>query len=87
MTLREQLVLLADSYAAIKGLARATVSDRVLNAGHVLDRLAAGRADITTATLERAVLWFDANWPEDNPWPVDLARPSLAADARHKEAA
>ena len=81
MNLRLQLVTVADTYANAKGQARATVSTLVLNGGHVLDGLAGGQADVTTKTFEKAVAWFDANWPADLAWPEGVARPSAAASA------
>lgn len=83
--LRLKLVELADAYAAAMGLSRATVSDKVMGAGHVLDGVADGR-DVTTATFERAVKWFDGKWPKAATWPSNLQRPSLVAKAKRTEA-
>lgn len=87
MNLRQQLVTLADCYLASIGRARATLSTTLLKDGKILDRLARGEADVTTVTFERAVLWFDQNWPTDLPWPAGVARPSLVAQAADTEAA
>lgn len=75
--LRLQLLGLADAYAVAKGLSRARVSTIVFNGGMVLDRIANAGTDITTGTLERAVLWFSANWPDGVAWPEGLARPAV----------
>lgn len=75
MTLREQLVRLAQEYAEAKGLSLARVSAIVMNGGHVLPRLATGEVDITTTKLERAIAWFSKNWPDDRLWPAYVRRP------------
>lgn len=81
LTLREQLVRVAEVYAEAKKLSLARVSNIVMNGGHVLPRLAAGESDITTATFEKALLWFSVNWPADLAWPEQLRRPAASEDA------
>lgn len=81
MNLRQSLVAVSDAYAASRGLARATVSAQVLNRGATLDRLADGKADLTTGTFEQAMRWFSANWPDGAEWPENVARPSPAIEA------
>jgi hypothetical protein len=73
--LRSQLLTVADAYCAARGLSRARVSTIVFNAGLALDRIAAGK-DLNTATWERAIGWFDENWPSTATWPREVSRPS-----------
>lgn len=75
LTLREQLVSLAETYAAAKGLSLSRVSTIVMKGGHVFGRLAAAETDLTTTSYERALKWFAANWPADCVWPEHVARP------------
>jgi hypothetical protein len=86
-TMRDKLIELADLYCLKKKRARATISTVVFGNGNILDRMARGEADVVTATFERAVKFFDANWPDDVPWPEGLQRPSLVAAAANTEAA
>lgn len=74
MTLREQLLIVADRYAEASGIGRKRVSTLVLNGGGKLDAIAQGR-DLTTGSFERAMLWFSDNWPSAVAWPQGVARP------------
>lgn len=74
MTLREQLLIVADRYAEASGIGRKRVSTLVLNGGGKLDAIAQGR-DLTTGSFERAMLWFSDNWPSTVSWPQGIARP------------
>ncbi|WP_309086431.1 hypothetical protein [Chelativorans sp.] len=75
MMLKQQLLLVSDAYSALVGLSRSRVSTIVLNRGSTLDAIAQGRADITTGTFEKAMLWFSENWPDDSAWPAGVERP------------
>lgn len=75
MLLKNQLLLVSDLYAAQMKLSRSRVSTIVLNRGATLDAIADGRADVTTGTFEKAMLWFSNNWPTDAVWPEAVARP------------
>lgn len=93
ITLRESILHLATLYAtATKSKARgggvslSSLSTKLFNDGKTLSRIEQG-GDLTTASFERALTWFDANWPDDEPWPADVIRPSLAASAASTEAA
>jgi hypothetical protein len=77
ITLRHQLIAVADGFAAHRGLSRARVSTLVFNSGTALNRIAAGR-DLNTKRWERAMLWFSRNWPEGAEWPAGVARPAPA---------
>lgn len=74
-TMREKLIEIFDLYCALKGVSPSTVSSRVLNGGGVLDRIING-GDVSTGNFERAIHWFDANWPDGAVWPEGLVRPS-----------
>jgi hypothetical protein len=81
MTLTEQLLMVSDVYSTAQGLSRARVSTIVLNRGSTLGSIAEGRADVTTATFEKAMLWFSSNWPTGIDWPQDIPRPMAEAAA------
>jgi hypothetical protein len=82
MNMREQILLVADTYANAAGIGRMRVSKIVLNRGSKLDDIASG-GDLVTGTFERAMEWFSDNWPTGASWPDNVVRPSRLA----KEAA
>ena len=86
MNLRDHLISLIETYAAAKGISPSHVSTMQFSSGSKYRELKEGR-DITVGRLEAAVAWFDANWPDDVPWPEGLPRPSVAAQAASTEAA
>ena len=75
MTLKGGLLCVADAYAAASGISRSRVSTIVLNRGATLDAIASGKADVTTGTYEKAMLWFSSHWPSAAAWPHDVERP------------
>lgn len=75
ITLRSQLVLVADAFGVATNRSRARVSTMVLNQGRRLDLIASAGMDITTERFERAMAWFSANWPDGAAWPADVPRP------------
>ncbi|MBD9445781.1 MULTISPECIES: hypothetical protein [unclassified Rhizobium] len=81
MTLREQLILVSDTFGQARGLGRQRVSTIVLNRGSTLDGVAIGEKDVTTGTFERAMQWFSDNWPEGAEWPTDVGRPQPVMEA------
>lgn len=87
MILKDQLLTVGDAFAQAAGLSRSRISTIVLNRGSTLDSIAAGRADVTTNTFEKAMLWFSANWPLDLDWPADVPRPDpIPLDGEHPSA-
>lgn len=76
MTLIEQLSTVATAYCERRGLSVARVSTLVFNDGSKLGDLMSGRSDLVTRRLERALLWFSANWPADLDWPASIDRPA-----------
>lgn len=85
MTLRDQLLSIAEIHAEAAGISRAWLSTKLFNDGKRLDVIAAGR-DLNTRTFERAMEWFSQNWPEGAQWPEGVARPG-GEDARPGEGA
>ena len=78
MTLKGCLLSVADTYALAAGLSRSRVSTIVLNRGATLEAIAAGKADVTTGTYEKAMVWFSTNWPAGAIWPEGIERPAVA---------
>ncbi|WP_107992023.1 hypothetical protein [Breoghania corrubedonensis] len=71
MTLRASLLAIGDSYAAETGSRRSRVSWIVFGDSKILDRIDRG-GDLTTRRYERALDWFDTNWPEKSAKPAIL---------------
>lgn len=75
-----QIVALADALSAATERTRGSISIAIFDDHSRIDGLAAGR-DLTTASAERALNWFAANWPEGLDWPESIPRPDPAASA------
>lgn len=71
----DQLLIVAAAYCEATKLSLARVSTLVFNHGSKLALLRDG-ADVSTATHERAMLWFSTHWPERTRWPKGVVRPS-----------
>lgn len=72
----DSLLEVARRYAEVEGVPLTTVSSRALNDGKKLTALEGG-ADINVKRLERALLWFSANWPAGAEWPAEIVRPEV----------
>lgn len=70
----DSLLNVARRYAEAEGVPLTTVSSRALNDGKKLSALEGG-ADINVKRLEKALVWFSANWPAGAAWPDDVLRP------------
>jgi hypothetical protein len=81
MKLTEQLIAVADAFATASNRSRATISTKVLNAGRRLDEIASGDADLSTGNFEKAMRWFDENWPLHTKWPEGVDRPIPRQDS------
>jgi hypothetical protein len=71
----DELVRLAEAYAAAKGRALSTISIKIFGRSHdkLFTRLRAG-CGCNTTTAQQASRWFDQHWPEDLPWPLAAPR-------------
>lgn len=76
MAMKDQLVRIADIYAASAGIGRKRVSTLVFNRGAKLDDIAGG-GDLATGTYEKAMQWFSDHWSANAVWPSDIPRPEL----------
>jgi hypothetical protein len=72
----DSLLKVARRYGEAEGVPLTTVSSRALNDGKKLSALEGG-ADINVKRLERALVWFSANWPVETEWPDEVARPEI----------
>lgn len=68
------LVLLAETYAAHRGLKLSTVSTYAAMDGKFFSKLAVG-AGCTMKRAESLLGWFVENWPNDLEWPRTVPRP------------
>jgi hypothetical protein len=76
----EQLLTVAETYAAASAVELTTVSSRVFNDGKKLNAIKGG-ADILSGRLEMALRWFAENWPAGVDWPAEVSRPALHVDS------
>jgi len=80
MTLRDQLLAIAERFAAGRRLSASRVSTLCFGDGKLIDRLRNG-SDLTTSRHEKAMAWFSANWPQGAEWPAEIPRPvAIAAE-------
>lgn len=75
MTLREQLVAVADAYQAGHGLNETTLSKRLFGNTKRLGEIRRAGGDVQTQTFERAMLDMSGQWPAGAVWPAQVARP------------
>ncbi len=76
MTLRDQLILVFETYCRATGRSEARVSTQVLSGGKRILQIRDG-GDIGTIGFERAMQWFSDHWPADVVWPDEIQRPIL----------
>lgn len=72
----DSLLKVARQYGEAEGVPLTTVSSRALNDGKKLTALEGG-ADINVKRLEKALVWFSANWPSTARWPDEVLRPEI----------
>ncbi len=80
LAMTDQLILTADAYCDLTQSTRSSIAGRIFNDGKRLDAIADG-ADLNTRNYEKAMRWFDENWPIGKPWPQGVERPSMKAVA------
>jgi hypothetical protein len=69
-----ELRRLSKAYMAATDIAATTLSERMSPTNNrLIYNLVRGK-DITGKNVELASDFFDQNWPEDVPWPLDEAR-------------
>lgn len=71
----ENLVSLAEAYAAHRGVSLWRVGALAVNRGSFFVRLKQGKLNCRTDTYLRALRWLSDNWPEPPEWPSDIPRP------------
>ncbi len=74
MTLRDQLILVFETYCRATGRSEARISTQVLSGGKRILQIRDG-GDIGTIGFERAMQWFSDHWPDDVVWPDEIQRP------------
>lgn len=63
--IRSHLLRRAKDYAALTGLSLGAVSQRCSGEHKFLSLIEAGRVGFTVERYQRAMDWFDANWPSE----------------------
>lgn len=76
----ENLLILADAYAARRRVSTATVSNLVVGHARLFQRLGRG-GSCTLKTFQKVLKWFSDNWPADLLWPAHIPRPVPAPDS------
>ena len=79
--LRSNLIACASAYAASRSLSLSTVGRLVAKDGRFFDRLDDG-STFTARKYDEVILWFAERWPEDVPWPSEVARPGVIEGVR-----
>lgn len=74
----EQIVTLAETYAAHRNLKLSTVGVYCANYGGFIPRLQKG-GDASSRILRRTAQWFSDNWDADLAWPENIERPTPSA--------
>lgn len=77
MKLRDQLILVFETYCRATGRSEARVSTQVLSGGKRILQIKDG-GDIGTIGFERAMQWFSNHWPDNAKWPEDIDRPEVS---------
>lgn len=72
--LKSHLLSLVGVYAEALGIGVTTVWRQAINDPAFQERLRSENT-ITLRTYDKAVAWFDENWPESLSWPTDIPRP------------
>lgn len=76
---KDNLIKLVDAYTAfVPNRREATVSNLITGThARLFKRIRAG-GGCGVDTYNKAIAWFDDNWPADLEWPADIPRPSDA---------
>ena len=76
MTIRQNLITLAETFAAHQCVTHHAVSMRALGKGNFFKKMIEQGDDCRTRTAERLLQWFSDHWPHDLIWPADIPRPA-----------
>lgn len=76
--LKRHLLSLVEAYAGALGIGVTTVWRQAINDPAFQERLRS-ESTITLRTYDRAVAWFDDNWPEALAWPGEIPRQAVRA--------
>jgi hypothetical protein len=72
------LLRLVEAYCAATKRSEARIATLIHNQGAFFDHIRRGR-HCTVPTFNKAIRWFDENWPENALWPEDVPRPKKDA--------
>ena len=75
----EDILRLADRYAAARRIATSTLARIATGSSTWLDRCATGR--VTVRSANAVVQWLSDHWPNELEWPTDIARPRSVSDS------
>ena len=66
-----ELATLSRAYMVATGTAASRLGRVAAGHNRLIERLLAGGYDPRATSLERASAWFDENWPDSIPWPLE----------------
>lgn len=72
--LKRHLLSLVEAYAGALSIGVTTVWRQAINDPAFQERLRSENT-ITLRTYDKAVAWFDENWPSERDWPAEIPRP------------
>ena len=75
----QDILRLADRYAAARKIATSTLARAATGSSTWFDRCATGRVTIRSAI--GVVQWLSEHWPKELEWPADIARPESGSRA------
>jgi hypothetical protein len=73
LDLEGQLIFLARSLSAIRGVGISTISGEIFKDSRTLDRVLSG-GSLTVRNFEKAMRWFSSRWPTEQAWPQNVMR-------------
>ncbi len=79
MATEQDILSVADAYAAATSASDVTISSRVFGDSKKLTAIRSGK-DITLRRFNAALEWFSDHWPDNAEWPKGVARPFVAAN-------
>lgn len=80
MSAIDDILAVAEAYAAARGLSEARVSTLCFGEGTRIKHLRSD-GDMGARRIARALQWFSDNWPAGAPWPLAVARPLPSSEA------
>lgn len=72
--LATHLFVLCSRFSELEGISESTIGKLCAQDARFFSRIREGKT-FTVKKFDGVVGWFAENWPEGEPWPLDLVRP------------